>query len=221
MDTSIDRARFNMIQQQIRPWNVADERVLSVMAEIQRERFVPEAYRGLAYADIEIPIGDDQAMLAPKLVARMLQALDVHPDDKILEIGTGTGYLTACLSRLGGQVVSMEIHGDLADRAQENLRALDLPRVEVRVGNGLDGALDGQPFDVIAVTGSLPDDEALEVLQRQLAPGGRLFAIVGEEPVMEAMLVTRVGDEEFRRRSLLETSVPRLEQAPEPEHFVF
>ena len=112
MDTSIDRARFNMIQQQIRPWDVVDDRVLSVMAEIPREQFVPDSYRSLAYADIEIPIGDGQTMLAPKLVARMLQALDVQPVDKILEIGTGTGYPTACLSHLGGRVFSMEIHAE-------------------------------------------------------------------------------------------------------------
>jgi len=221
MDTSIDTARFNMIQQQIRPWNVADERVLSVMADILRESFVPEAYRGLAYADVEIPIGDGQAMLEPKVVAHMLQALDIRGDDKILEIGTGTGYATACLCRLGCQVVSIEIHPGLADQAQEALGALKPPNLEVRVGDGLEGPVHGQPFDVIAVTGSLPDEEALGGLQDQLAQGGRLFAIVGEEPVMEAILVTRVVGRDFRRRSLFETCAPALEKAPEPERFVF
>jgi len=223
MDTSIDRARFNMIEQQIRPWNVADERVLSVMAEIQREKFVPDAYRGLAYADVEIPIGEDQAMLEPKIVAHMLQALAIQPDDKILEIGTGTGYVTACLSRLGGRVVSIEIHAGLAEQARTVLEEQQLRRleVEVRVGNGLEGPVEGQPFDVIAVTGSLPDSEPLEVLLGQLAPDGRLFAVIGEGPVMEAMLITRVGDGAFSRQSLFETSLPALEKAPEPEHFVF
>jgi len=221
MDTSIASARFNMIQQQIRPWNVADERVLSVMADIPREHFVPDAYRNLAYADMEIPIGEGQTMLAPKLVAHMLQALDVQVDDKIFEIGTGTGYATACLSRLGGRVVSLEIHPSLAEQARQALDALKLRQLEVQVRNGLEGLVAGAPFDVIAVTGSVPTDEALAVLQGQLAPAGRLFAVVGEDPVMEAVLVTHVADGDFRRQSLFETSVPALEKAPQPEHFVF
>jgi protein-L-isoaspartate(D-aspartate) O-methyltransferase len=221
MDNSIDRARFNMIEQQIRPWNVSDDRVLSAMGAIPREQFAPDAYRSLAYADIEIPVGDGQTMLAPKVVARMLQALAVQPDDKILEIGTGTGYLTACLSRLGGRVLSMEIHAGLAEQARAALEPLKLGRLEVRVGDGLVAPVDGRPFDVIALTGSLPNDEPLDALREQLAPGGRLFAIVGEEPVMEALLVTRVAGSDFRRESLFETSVPALEKAPEPERFVF
>lgn len=221
MDTSIERARFNMIQQQIRPWNVADDRVLSVMAEVPREQFVPDAYRSLAYADIEIPVGDGQTMLAPKVVARMLQALDVQPVDKILEIGTGTGYPTACLSFLGGRVLSMEIHAPLAEQARTTLDGLKLGRLQVQVGDGLAGPVEGGPFDVIAVTGSLPSDKALSALKEQLAPGGRLFAIVGDEPVMEALLVTRVEGGDFRRQTLFETSVPALEKAPEPERFVF
>jgi len=221
MDTSIDRSRFNMIQQQIRPWNVADDQVLSVMADVPRERFVPDAYRSVAHADIEIPLGDGQTMLAPKVVGRMLQALTVQADDKILEIGTGSGYVAACLSRLGGRVISMEIHEGLAAQARETLQAMMLQRLEVRVGDGLAGSMDGQPFDVIALTGSLPNDEPLAALQEQLAPGGRLFAVVGEEPVMEALLVTRVSGSDFRRESLFETSVPALEKAPEPERFVF
>lgn len=221
MDISIDRARFNMIQQQIRPWDVVDDRVLSVMAEIPREQFVPDSYRSLAYADIEIPIGDGQTMLAPKLVARMLQALDVQPVDKILEIGTGTGYPTACLSHLGGRVFSMEIHESLAEQARTTLDAMKLRRLDVRVGDALAGPVDGRPFDVIALTGSLPNDELLAPLQEQLAPGGRLFAVVGEEPVMEALLVTRVEGGDFRRESLFETCVPKLEKVPEPERFVF
>jgi len=221
MDISIDRARFNMIQQQIRPWNVADDQVLSVMSDVAREQFVPDAYRSVAHADIEIPIGDGQTMLAPKVVGRMLQALEVQADDKILEIGTGSGYVTACLSHLGGRVVSIEIHEGLASQARETLQAMMLQRLEVRVGDGLAGSMDGQPFDVIALTGSLPNDEPLAALQEQLAPGGRLFAVVGEEPVMEALLVTRVSGSDFRRESLFETSVPALEKAPEPERFVF
>ena len=221
MDTSIDRVRFNMVQQQIRPWNVADERVLAVMGEIPRERFVPDEYRNLAYADIEIPLGEGQTMLAPKVVAHMLQALEIRADDKILEIGTGTGYTTACLSRIGGRVVSIEIHAALAERARATLQTLHLRPLEVRIGNGLAGPVDGRPFDVIALTGSLPDDEALGMLQEQLATGGRLFVIVGEEPVMEAMVLRRTAGKYFRRETLFETCVPPLEEAPEPKRFVF
>jgi protein-L-isoaspartate(D-aspartate) O-methyltransferase len=221
MDTSIDKARFNMIEQQIRPWNVADDRVLSVMSEIPRERFVPDAYRSLAYADIEIPIGDGQSMLAPKVVARMLQALGVKENDKILEIGTGTGYPTACLSRLGGRVLSFEIQEGLAEQARETLGALQTERLDVRVGDGLAEPLEGQLFDVIALTGSVPSDQPLEALRQRLTAGGRLFAIVGDEPVMEAVLVTRVSGNDFRRESLFETSVPALDKVPEPERFVF
>jgi len=221
MDTSIDSARFNMVQQQIRPWNVADDRVLSIMADIPREQFVPMAYRGLAYADLEIPIGEGQTMLAPKIVAHMLQALDIRTDDKILEIGTGTGYVTACLPRLGGHVVGLEIHASLAEQARTALQALKPRRLEVRVGDGLEGPVNGHPFDVIVVTGSLPDAAALDALEKQLAPAGRLFAVVGAEPVMEALLVTRVTDRDFHRQSLFETSIPALEKAPQPERFAF
>jgi len=221
MDTNIDSARFNMVQQQIRPWNVADDKVLSIMADIPREQFVPAAYRNLAYADMEVPIGGGQTMLAPKVVAHMLQALDIRTDDKILEIGTGTGYVTACLSHLGGHVVAMEIHASLAEQTRTALQTFEPRRLEVRVGDGLAGPVDGHPFDVIAVTGSLPDATALGTLEGQLTLGGRLFAVVGVEPVMEALLVTRVTDRDFRRQSLFETSIPALEKAPEPEPFVF
>ncbi len=221
MDTSIDSARFNMVRQQIQPWNVVDERVLSVMADIPREQFVPAAYRNLAYADMEIPIGEGQTMLAPKVVAHLLQALAVRTDDKILEIGSGTGYVTACLSHLGGWVVSVEIYADLAEQAQTTLRSLGLRRLEVRLGDGLEGPVAGGPFDVIAITSSLPNTESLGILEEQLAPDGRLFAVVGEEPVMEALIVTRVTNRDFRRQSLFETCVPALEKIPEPERFVF
>lgn len=221
MNISIDKARFNMVQQQIRPWNVTDEGVLSVMAELPREQFVPAAYHNLAYADLEIPIGEGQIMLAPKVVAHLLQALAIRPHDKILQIGTGTGYVTACLCHLGGHLVGMEIHADLAEQTRTKLQALKPRRLEIRVGNGLAGPVEGHPFDVIAVTGSLPDATALGPLEEQLTLGGRLFAVVGEEPIMEALLVTRTTDRDFYRRSLLETSAPALEKAPEPERFVF
>ncbi len=220
MDINLDTARFNMIQQQIRPWGVIDDRVLDILAAIPRERFVPDAYRGLAYADIEVPLGGDQFMLAPKVIARLLQALAIRPEDRILEIGAGSGYLTACLNHLGGAVVSLEIDPALAALARANLADVDPRRLEVREGDGLAGHIDGGPFDVIVVTGSLPDDRALAGLEAQLALSGRLFAIIGEDPAMEATLITRTKDG-ISRLSLFETSVPALAKAPKPERFVF
>ena len=222
MTSPIEIARFNMIEQQVRPWNVLDERVLRVLGELPREAFVPDAYRALAYADIDIPIGTDTCMLAPKVVGRMLQALAVREGDKVLEVGPGTGYLTACLARLGGRVVGVEIDPDLAQGARERVAALNMRRVEVRTGDAMAGPVEGGPFDVIAVTGSVPSEEPLPMLAQQLAPGGRLFVIVGEAPVMEARLETRIGaGTELRREALFETSVPALKNVPEPERFVF
>jgi protein-L-isoaspartate(D-aspartate) O-methyltransferase len=218
---SFDRARFNMIEQQVRPWDVLDERVLSVMGQLERERFVPEAYQGLAYADVEIPIGNGQAMLAPKLVGRMLQALAVKEGDRVLEIGTGTGYVTACLALLGGRVTSVEIDADLADGARARLGELGLERCEVHSADGMADKNDGAPFDVIAVTGSMPTDEPLAMLREQLADGGRLFAVVGEAPIMEALRVTHLARGEYRREPLFETAIPALQNVPEPERFVF
>ena len=222
MDTSLETARFNMIQQQIRPWGVTDERVLATLAAIPREHFVPDAYRGLAYADIEVPLGQGQGqvMLAPKVVAHLLQALSIGPDDRILEIGTGSGYVTACLNHLGGAVISLEIEPELAELAKRNLGDSDPRRLEIRVADGLAGHIDGGPFDVIALTGSLPDASGLSGLVSQLAPHGRLFAILGDEPAMVATLITH-GPEGFNRQSLFEISVPALAKAPEPERFVF
>jgi protein-L-isoaspartate(D-aspartate) O-methyltransferase len=223
MTTPVEHARFNMIEQQVRPWNVLDERVLRVLSELPREAFVPDAYQALAYADLDIPIGERTCMLAPKVVGRMLQALQVQPKDRVLEVGTGTGYATACLARLGGRVVSVEIDPDLAAGARQRIDALNLHRVEVRSGDAMAGPLeDAGPFDVIAVTGSVPTEEPIPMLARQLAPGGRLFIIVGEDPVMEARLETRVGaSADLRRESLFETSVPALKNVPQPERFVF
>jgi protein-L-isoaspartate(D-aspartate) O-methyltransferase len=221
METTAERARFNMIQQQIRPWDVLDDRVLDVMAEIRREAFVPDAYQGLAYADIEIPIGRAECMLAPRVVGRMLQALDVQPGDRVLEIGTGTGYVTACLGRLGGQVISVELDADLASEARSRLADLGFDSIQVRQDDALAGPVEGGPFDVIAVTGSMPTEASLPMLQGQLAPGGRLFCILGVAPAMEAVLITRVGEHNMRREGLFETSAPALVNAIEPNGFEF
>jgi protein-L-isoaspartate(D-aspartate) O-methyltransferase len=221
MDSTVERARFNMIQQQIRPWEVSDDRVLEALDAVPRERFVPDAYQGLAYADIEVPIDEGQVMLPPKLVGRLLQALAIGPEDRILEIGTGTGYVTACLARLGARVVSVEIHPALAQQAQASLAALGITNVEVREGDALAGPVSGGPFTAIVATGSLPDEGALPALQAQLAPGGRLFAVVGSGVVMEALLLTRLPGGQYRREALFETSVPALQNVPQPSRFVF
>ncbi|EIC20301.1 protein-L-isoaspartate O-methyltransferase family protein [Thiorhodovibrio frisius] len=228
MTTDFERARFNMIEQQVRPWQVLDDRVLGIMGELPRERFVPDAYQGLAYADIEIPIGaaPSQRMLPPKIVGRLLQALALESTDRVYEIGTGTGYLTACLAQLGEAVHSVEIDSTLADQARERLIAEGTPgRIEIRAmdafGAPFDERHDAAPFAAIAVTGSVPTAEPLIRLREQLIDGGRLFAFVGEAPVMEAVLIQRLGPGQYRQESLFETCVPALENAPQPEAFVF
>jgi protein-L-isoaspartate(D-aspartate) O-methyltransferase len=222
LDSDNARARFNMIAQQIRPWGVLDDTVLEAFETLPREAFVPDAYRGLAYADLAIPIGDSQVMLAPKVAGRMLQALAVRPGNKVLELGTGTGYGAACLALLGGQVIGLEIDPTLAGSAQARIAALGLgPAVEIRVADGLAGPTAGGPFDVVAVTGSVPEMRMLGILEAQLAPGGRLFCVVGEAPLMEAWRITRVAVTEFRREALFETCVPALANCPERESFVF
>lgn len=221
MEITAERARFNMIQQQIRPWDVLDDQVLEAMSEVRREAFVPDAYQGLAYADIEIPIGEGSCMLAPKVVGRMLQALAVQPGDRVLEIGTGTGYVAACLSRLGASVTGLEIDAALVADARKRLDGVGLESVQLREGDALAGPVQGGPFDVIAVTGSMPTQESLPLLQGQLAPGGRLFCIVGMDPVMEALLITRVGERDFRREALFETSTLALANAAAPNGFDF
>jgi protein-L-isoaspartate(D-aspartate) O-methyltransferase len=221
VDMHTDIARFNMIQQQIRPWGVLDDRVLAVMAEIRREFFVPDAYQGLAYADLEIPLGNGQEMLSPKVVGRLLQALNVEPWERVLEVGTGSGYVTACLARLGERVTSLELDPVLAAAARERLSRLGLDRVEVLAADALAGPTAGAPFDVIAVTGSVPRTACLRVLEEQLALGGRLFCILGEPPIMEAWRMTRVAGDGLRQESLFETSCPPLANCPEAPVFVF
>jgi len=215
----LETARFNMIAQQIRPWEVIDERVLEAFETVPRERFVGDAYQGLAFADVELPIGENQTMMKPVQEARMLQALAVHPGDSVLEIGTGSGFVTACLARLGGVVTSYEIHPALSEAAARRLAALRVGNVELVAGDGLHASLAPASFQVIAVTGSLPTYPTH--LEELLAPGGRLFVVVGEAPAMTAMLVTRSEGGEVWRENLFETVVPPLENAPQPDHFQF
>jgi protein-L-isoaspartate(D-aspartate) O-methyltransferase len=214
-----ERARFNMVEQQIRPWEVIDPRVLDVLQRVPREQFAPPAYRALAYADIEVPLGHGETMLAPKIEAKLLQALAIQPTDRVLEIGTGSGYLTACLAHLGGHVVTVDRHADFVAEAQARLAELGIGNVELLTGDAFAADLPGAPFDVIAVTGSVP--VLPERFQALLNEGGRLFAVVGEPPAQEATLLTRVRGEVYRREALFETVVPPLTGAPKPAAFVF
>ena len=214
-----ETARFNMIAQQIRPWEVIDERVLSTFESLARERFIDREYQGLAYADIAVPIGEGQTMMKPVQEARMLQALDVQLDDSVLEIGTGSGFTAACLSHLGGTVTSYETHAALSEAAAGHLAAAGVKNVELVVGNGLAASLAPESFDVIAVTGSLPVYPA--ELEELLRPGGRMFVVVGEGPAMSAMLVSRTAEGEIWKETLFETALPALEHAPQVDHFEF
>jgi protein-L-isoaspartate(D-aspartate) O-methyltransferase len=213
-----EQARFNMIEQQIRPWNVADDDVLKIMQQIPREHFVPDNYKKLAFADIQMPLADDQQMMEPKVEARMLQALQIKPGDKVLEVGTGSGYMTACLDWLSDEVTSIEIHEHLSQQAQQHLAAIDISDVNLLVGDVFDTALE-QKFDAIAVTGGLPASS--DYFEKMLAVGGRLFQIVGVGPASTAQLITRVRENAFRRENLFETEIAPLENAPAVEAFVF
>ncbi|MCB5188852.1 protein-L-isoaspartate O-methyltransferase [Methylobacillus caricis] len=219
MHKDVEQARFNMIEQQIRPWEVLDGSVLDLLGKVPREAFVPEQYRGLAFADLEIPIGFGQTMLSPKMEGRILQALEIKPTDKVLEIGTGSGYLTALLATLAREVHSIEINAELSQSAQLRLAQQQLTNVTLHVGDGAMGWPSNGPYDVIVFTGSLP--LLPEQIQQSLHVNGRLFAVIGEAPAMEATMIQRIGADTFRRDILFETCLPELDNAAQPERFTF
>lgn len=218
-DVNLQQARHNMIVQQIRPWDVLDQRVLDLLEEMAREDFVPESYRKLAYADIAIPLGHAEVMMPPRVEARMLQALNIQPNETVLEIGTGSGFVTALLARLGRHVFSVEIHPDFTAAAAQKLSAHGIINVTLETGDAARGWPNSGQMDVIVITGSLP--VLPEAFEHSLRPGGRLFAIVGDAPAMEATLVTRLSENEFRRETLFETELPPLRNALQPARFVF
>jgi protein-L-isoaspartate(D-aspartate) O-methyltransferase len=201
-------AKFNMIEQQIRPWEVLDHQVLSVLEGLNREDFVDPAYRGLAYADCQIPLGHGVRMLPPTVEGRMLQALVLASDDQVLEVGSGSGYISACLAALAGQVRSIDANADIIERARANVDRLGPGRVEFEQMSlhQLDAPAS---YDAIAVTASLPT--VPQNLKQALKIGGRMFVICGHSPVMEALLITRVGASEWTTQSLFETDLPRLQ----------
>jgi protein-L-isoaspartate(D-aspartate) O-methyltransferase len=215
----LERARFNMIEQQIRTWEVLDQRVLDLLGKVRREEFVPPAYRALAFADMEVPIGNGEKMLQPKLEARMVQELAIADSDRILEVGTGSGYMTALLATLGAHVFSVEIFEDFTRAAAERLAAHRLRNVTLDTGDAARGWEQHGPYDVIVLTGSVP--LLAESFRTSLKPGGRLLAVVGEPPVMEAKLITRVEAGAWNEIGLFETCIAPLKHAPQPERFVF
>ncbi|MGD8911514.1 MAG: protein-L-isoaspartate O-methyltransferase [Candidatus Thiodiazotropha sp.] len=221
MASSFEKARFNMVEQQIRPWEVFDTRVLSLMESLPRDQFVPQSYRDLAYADIEIPIGQGQQMMFPRIEAKLLQTLAIKPSDKVLEVGTGSGYLTACLANLAQQVVSIDLYEEFTEQAKEKLHQQDIKNVALKSGDALAAPLEEGPFDAIAVTGSLPTSQQAEIFRQQLNVGGRLFVVIGTAPVMECMLITRHANKTFQEESILETELAPLVNAPVPMEFEF
>lgn len=205
--TSASIAKTNMIKQQIRPWEVLDHRVLSILETLDREDFVGDDYRGLAYADCQIPLGHGASMLPPTVEGRMLQALAVGETDQVLEIGCASGFVTACLASLAERVTSQDTRAEVIEQARHNIASQGIDNVDFRQA-GLDDIEQAPTWDVIALSGSLARVPARA--REALRVGGRLFVIVGQPPVMEALLITRVGDDEWTTRSLFETNLPRL-----------
>lgn len=213
----VELARAKMLGQQVRPAEVFDHRVLDVMGAVPRERFVPERFRNLAFAEVQVPLGHGETMMEPRVEGRMLQALAVRPTDRVLEVGTGSGFVTACLARLGASVASFDLRPEFTERARARLElqgirnatlaTQDLCRVPDALGR----------FEVIAVTGALPVLEPS--FQRHLTVGGRLFVVVGDAPTMEALLVTRIGEDAYTTQSLFETELAWLRNATAPSRF--
>ena len=216
---NFEQARFNMVEQQIRPWEVLDGRVLELLETIQREDFVPVRYRKLAFADIAVPLECGQAMMRPKIEARLLQALDIQPDETVLEIGTGSGFVTACLAALAKRVVSVEIHEELHREAAAKLADKGVANAELYIGDVMGDWQPEQAHDVVVVTGSVAD--VPEQFLGWVNPGGRMFVVRGHSPAMEALLMTRVGVTEWTVESLFETDLPALEGATPAQTFTF
>jgi protein-L-isoaspartate(D-aspartate) O-methyltransferase len=216
---NLEQARANMVEQQIRPWEVLDQDVLDLLYVVPREAFVPEKHRSLAFSDLEVPIGEGEKMWAPKIEARVLQELNVKKTDRVLEVGTGSGYLTALLSHRASQVFSVEIKPKLAAFGRANLERHGTENVTLEVGDAARGWPSRAPYDVIVLTGSTPILPGAFV--EQLAPGGRLFAVVGEPPVMTARIVTAAAPGAWRGTDLFETVIAPLVNAERPPRFRF
>lgn len=216
---NIEQARFNMIEQQIRPWNVLDQDVLDLLHVVKREQFVPAAYQKLAFADVEIPLPGGEAMFNPKVEARIMQELAVKKHENVLEIGTGSGYMAALLAHKARHVTTVEIQPEAVKLAQENLARAGITNVTVEEGNGAGGWAKGAPYDVILVSGGLP--LLPQALLEQVKVGGRIGAIVGEAPAMSFKIITRTSESGYDTVKLFETIVKPLTGAPAPSRFEF
>lgn len=216
---SLAAARHQMVEQQVRTLDVTNDRVLDVLHALPRDRFAPARFRELAYADTQIPLAHGECMLSPAVEGRLLQALELESEDRVLDVGTGSGYLAAALSRLAGEVLSVDLHEDFVAAARERLATMGIGNVSVEQRDIAAAGLPDGPFDAIAITASLPAFD--EALLGSLKPGGRLFVVTGDDPVMEALLVVRGNSDDWHRTSLFETSLPRLRNLPEPPAFTF
>jgi len=216
---NLELARFNMIEQQIRTWNVLDPAVLSLLAVVRREDFVPAAYRALAFVDCEVPLPEGQCMLAPKVEARLLQEAGVQRHERVLEVGTGSGFMAALLAHRARSVLTVELHASLVKMAAANLQRAGVANCKTRVVDGARGLPEEGLFDVIMLSGSV--NAAPQALLQQLAPGGRLVAVIGDEPMMRAVRVQRLSESRFETRDLFDTVAPRLRGFDEPSRFHF
>ncbi len=222
---NVEQARFNMIEQQIRPWEVLDQGVLSLLAAVRREEFVPPACRALAFIDTEVPLPEHQCMLAPRVEARLLQELRLQPGENVLEVGAGSGYMAALMAHRvhredsAGRVTTLETRPALAAMARANLQRAGIGNAHVVEADGAQGPAAQAPFDAIVLSGSVADVPA--ALIAQLKIGGRLVAIVGQEPVMRALHITRIAEQQVKRVELFDTVAPRLDGFGEPTRFQF
>ena len=216
---NVEQARFNMIEQQIRPWEVLDQGVLSLLAVVRREEFVPAAYRALAFIDTEVPLAEGQCMLAPRVEARLLQELRLMRHEHVLEVGSGSGYMAALMAHQAQRVTTLEIRPALAAMARENLQRAGIGNATVLDSDGAKGLPAPAPIDAIVLSGSVAEVPA--ALLAQLKIGGRLVAIVGQEPVMHAVLLTRMAEQQVKRVELFDTVAPRLDGFGEPTRFQF
>ena len=216
---NIEQARFNMIEQQIRPWNVLDQDVLDALVVVKREQFVPDACKNLAFVDTEIPLPGGEAMFTPKLEARLLQEVQLKKHETVLEIGAGSGYMAALLAHKGRQVTTVEILPELKAMAEANLAKAGVTNATVELGNGAQGWASGAPFDVIVISGAL---EVLpEAFLKQVKVGGRIAAIIGQAPVMSCNIITRVSETAYDTVKVFETNVKYLASATALSHFTF
>ena len=219
MSMNFEQARFNMVEQQVRPWEVLDERVLELLETTHREDFVPVRYRKMAFSDIAIPLDHNQNMMKPVVEGRLLQALELKPDETVLEIGTGSGFITACLAQLAKRVVSVDIHEQFTTEAKAKLKEKDISNVELETGDAMTGWQPEQAHDVVVVTGSVEDIP--DQFRGWVNPRGRLFVVCGESPAMEAKLLTKLNATEWHEESLFETDLARLINAETPREFEF